>query len=144
MDLMGHFLITDLGGRFLLFSHTLHGAVLRGAVLSSEHITWRKHSVSLVGVRFSHQDHHWYSNMTLFVMGDTRSRKCMVCGLSDGHTLIDCPHRYEFCGKAVNSCDCFNNTIVSGVLASETPEKKRSAGSAKASSSKGKAGTDNG
>ena len=68
----------------------------------------------------------------------------MVCGLSDGHTLIDCPNRCEFCGEAVNSCDCLNNSIVGGVLASETPEKKRSAGNAKASSSKGKAGTDSG
>ena len=68
----------------------------------------------------------------------------MVCGLSDGHTLINCPNRCEFCGKEVNRCDCLNNSTVSGVLASETPEKKRSAGSAKTSSSKGKAGTDNG
>ena len=68
----------------------------------------------------------------------------MVCGLSDGHTLIDCPNRCEFCGEAVNRCDCLNNSIVSGVLASETPGKKTSAGSAKTSSSKRKAGTDNG
>ena len=68
----------------------------------------------------------------------------MVCGLSDGHMLIDCLNRCEFCGEAVNSCDCLNNSIVSGVLASETPEKKRSTGSAKTSFSKGKAGTDNG
>ena len=143
---MGHifFLIADLGGRFLLFSHTLHGAVLRGAVLSSEHITRSKQCVSLVGVWFSLQAHHYHSNTTLFVMGDTRSRKCMVCGLSDGHMLIDCPNRCEFCGEAVNRCDCPNNSIVSGVLASETPEKKRSAGSAKTSSSKRKADTDNG
>ena len=80
-------------------------------------------------------------------MGDTRLRKCMVCGLSDGHTLIDCPNRCEFCGQAVDRCDCINNSIVSGVLASETPEekkKKKKKKSAKSSSSnfEGKPSTD--
>lgn len=89
----------------------------------------------LVGVRFSRQEQHL--NTILFVMGDTRLRKCMVCGLSDGHTLINCPNKCTFCGEAVNRCACLNNSLVSGVLASETPEKTTL-------SSKGKAGTDDG
>ena len=60
----------------------------------------------------------------------------MVCGLSDRHTLIDCPNRCEFCGQAITLCDCINNSMVSGVVESEKPEKKRSASSAKASSSR--------
>ena len=52
-----------------------------------------------------------------------RVKKCMICGLSDGHTLIDCPYRCHFCGESVNVCDCVNSSLVDGVLASETPDK---------------------
>lgn len=56
-------------------------------------------------------------------MAAGRVKKCMVCGLSDGHTLIDCPYRCDFCGESVNVCNCVNSSLVDGVLASETPDK---------------------
>lgn len=50
-------------------------------------------------------------------------KKCMVCGLSDGHTLIDCPFRCNFCGESVNVCDCVNSSLIGKILDSETPDK---------------------
>ncbi|PFX31731.1 hypothetical protein AWC38_SpisGene3422 [Stylophora pistillata] len=53
-----------------------------------------------------------------------RQKTCMICGLSDGHTLMDCPYRCEFCGVSVKNCECHDSSIVSSVLALETPEKE--------------------
>ena len=47
----------------------------------------------------------------------------MICGLMDGHTLINCPYKCTFCGDSVQQCDCLNSSLASGVMASETPEK---------------------
>lgn len=63
-------------------------------------------------------------------------KKCMICGLFDGHTLIDCPYRCHFCGELVKVCDCGNSSLFDGVLASETPDKMNKV-------SKRKANTDN-
>ena len=52
-----------------------------------------------------------------------RQKTCMICGLRDGHTLIDCPYRCEFCGNSVNICECRDSSLVSGLLDSETPVK---------------------
>lgn len=48
----------------------------------------------------------------------------MICSLSDGHTLMGCPYRCQFCGVSVNNCECHDSSIVSSVLALETPEKE--------------------
>ena len=53
----------------------------------------------------------------------SQTKTCMICGLSDGHTLMDCPYRCEFCGVSVNYCECHDSSIVNSVLALETPEK---------------------
>ena len=53
-----------------------------------------------------------------------RQKTCMICGSSDGHTLMDCPYRCEFCGVSVKNCECHDSSIVSSVLALETPEKE--------------------
>ena len=53
-----------------------------------------------------------------------RQKTCMICGLWDGHTLMDCPYRCEFCGVSVKNCECHDASIVSSVLALETPEKE--------------------
>ena len=47
----------------------------------------------------------------------------MICGLTDGHILINCPYKCTFCGDSVQRCDCLNSSLTSGVMASETPEK---------------------
>ena len=52
----------------------------------------------------------------------------MVCGF-DSHTLIDYPNRCRFCGDAIDTCECINSSLVSGVMAFETPpEKERTKG----------------
>lgn len=43
----------------------------------------------------------------------------MVCGLTDGHTLIDCPFKCDFCGESVKQCGCLDSSLVRGVVASE-------------------------
>lgn len=56
-------------------------------------------------------------------MAAGRVKKCMVCGLSIGHTLIDYPYQCDFCGESVNVCNCVNSSLIDGVFASETPDK---------------------
>lgn len=46
----------------------------------------------------------------------------MVCGLTDDHTLIDCPFKCDFCGDSVKECGCLNSSLVRGVVASEPDE----------------------
>ena len=59
---------------------------------------------------------------TMSTMAATRIKTCMVCGLTDGHTLIDCPLKCDFCENSVKSCGCFDSSLVGAVVASENPE----------------------
>ena len=56
-------------------------------------------------------------------MNSKRKKICKICGLTDGHTLINCPYKCSFCGNSVQRCDCLNSSLASGVMAFETPEK---------------------
>lgn len=44
----------------------------------------------------------------------SRKKTCKICGLSDGHTLIDCPFKCTFCGKSVKSCACHDSSPFGG------------------------------
>ena len=66
----------------------------------------------------------------------TRKKTCMICGLTDGHTLITCPYKCGFCGSCNKSCDCINSSLADKVMDSETPVKS--------STSKRKADDENG
>ena len=46
----------------------------------------------------------------------------MVCGLTNGHTLIDCPFKCDFCGEWVKQCGCLDSSLVREVVASEADE----------------------
>lgn len=59
-----------------------------------------------------------------FVMAESRKKKCRLCGLADGHTLINCPNRCGFCGDSITRCLCQDSSLVRGVMDSETPKKK--------------------
>ena len=56
-------------------------------------------------------------------MADFRKKTCVVCGLTDGHTLIDCPFKCDFCGQSVKQCGCLDSSLVRGVVASEADEE---------------------
>ena len=49
----------------------------------------------------------------------SRKRTCTICGLSDGHTLIDCPFKCTFCGKSVKSCVCQDSSLVEEIRSSD-------------------------
>ena len=49
----------------------------------------------------------------------SRKRTCKICGLSDGHTLIDCPFKCTFCGKSVKSCACQDSSLVEEIRTSD-------------------------
>lgn len=57
-------------------------------------------------------------------MAESRKKKCRICGLADGHTLINCPNKCKFCGDSITRCNCLDSSLVRGVMDSETPEKK--------------------
>jgi len=57
-------------------------------------------------------------------MAASRKKNCRICGLSDGHTLINCPNKCSFCGDLITRCQCLDSSVVRGVLDTETPEKK--------------------
>ena len=59
-------------------------------------------------------------------MTSARKKTCMICGLTDGHTLINCPYKCVFCGNCNKDCDCINSSLADKVLDSETPEKNNS------------------
>lgn len=50
---------------------------------------------------------------------NSRKRTCKICGLSDGHTLIDCPFKCTFCGKSVKSCICQDSSLVEEIRNSD-------------------------
>ena len=57
----------------------------------------------------------------------------MICGLTDGHTLINCPYICDFCGSCNKDCDCINSSLADKVMMdSETPEKNNSTSKRKA------------
>ena len=54
------------------------------------------------------------------IMASTsRKRTCKICGLSDGHTLIDCPFKCTFCGKSIKSCACQDSSLVEEIRNSD-------------------------
>lgn len=54
------------------------------------------------------------------IMASTsRRRTCKICGLSDGHTLIDCPFKCTFCGKSAKSCACQDSSLVEEIRNSD-------------------------
>ena len=69
-------------------------------------------------------------------MAESRTKKCRMCGLADGHTLINCPNKCMFCVDFIMHCQWLDSSLVRGVMDSETPEK-----SADKSTSKLKVGT---
>lgn len=50
---------------------------------------------------------------------NSRKRTCMICGLSDGHTLINCPYKCTFCGESVKSCACQDSSLVEDIRNSD-------------------------
>ena len=54
------------------------------------------------------------------------TRTFTVCGLTDGHTLIDCPNKFGFCGDSITRCQCLDSSLVRGVMDSETTRKSTS------------------
>lgn len=61
----------------------------------------------------------------------------MICGLMDGHTLIDCPYKCHFCAGCSNDCNCINSSLADIVMDSETPEKSKSTSKRKANDEDG-------
>ena len=61
-------------------------------------------------------------SVLVYIMA-ARLRRCMICGLSDGHTLIDCPYKCKFCAESVQVCNRANSSLVDSILDAETPEK---------------------
>lgn len=72
-----------------------------------------------------------------FAMTSTRKKTCMICGLTDGHTLINCPYKCGFCGSSSKDCDCINSSLAEKVMDSETPEKDNSTSKRKANDEDG-------
>lgn len=76
----------------------------------SQHITRSKHDSTYSALR-------WLTSLSW------TTEDVYGTGLSDGHTLTDCPYRCEFCGNLVNICECPDSSLVSGLLDSENPVK---------------------
>ena len=63
---------------------------------------------------------------TRTLMAEVRKKKCRICGLADGHTLMHCPNGCGFCGDSITRCLCLDSSLVRGVIDSETSGKSTS------------------
>ena len=78
-----------------------------------------------------------YANRLVCETTNNQKKTCIICGMTDGHTLINCPYKCGFCESCSKDCDCINFSLADKVMDSEASEKKNATSKRKANDDDG-------